>query len=152
MEIRKRLEVGCGVIQEKLEDTVYLDIKRFPGVDIIRDLEKGLPFDDNKFYEIKAHHVLEHVNDLIFVMNEFHRVLKLNGTLDVEVPYGINSRIDPTHVRFFTPQGFDFFIHKDFNSVNSGVLGWFELLDLQLNGPSKDDIRGLRFIFKKVNK
>jgi len=147
-EINKmKLEVGSGPIREKDKDKnmLYLDIKRFPGVDVVRDIEKGLPFENNKFEGIKAHHILEHIKDLIFVMNEFHRVLKPSGILDIEVPTGRNARIDPTHARFFDQHGFNFFFIRDFNSENAGVLGWFNIEKIE--NPSG---LGLRFILRKI--
>jgi len=56
----------------------------------VRDLLRGLPFNDNTFDEIRAHHCLEHIpagEDLIFVMSELCRVLKPGGILDISVPH-----------------------------------------------------------------
>ena len=149
-QVKTRLEIGCGVVEKPEDDVLYLDMKPFPGVHVVRDIERGLPFGDMVFREVKAHHVLEHVHDLIFVMNEIHRVMEVGGILDVEVPYGCNAMIDPTHVRFFDMYGFNFFIHRDFNSVNAGVKGWFEPVSFDRKGPSETDIRGLRFVMRKV--
>ena len=134
----KRLEIGPGIVKEKQEDTTYLDITKWEGIDIVRDIEQGLPFDNEKFDYIQAHHVLEHIKDLIFVMNELHRVLKTGGKLDIIVPSGRNAHIDPTHIRFFIPEGFNFFFVKDFNSYNAGVRGWFKKPDLEILDQSEE--------------
>jgi len=151
MGIKKTILVlGSGNVSKKNSDTLYLDIKKLEGVDIIRDIEKGLPFDDNKFKKIIAHHILEHINDLIFVMNEIHRILQKDGVLEIEVPFGSNALIDPTHKRILDINGFNFFIIKDFNSINTGFTGWFKMEKITALGPDNKEIRGLNFILKKV--
>ena len=149
--MKTKLEIGCGQFKKELkqEDTIYLDIRPFENIDIVRDIEKGLPFADETFEYIKAHHVMEHLKDLIFVMNECWRVLKPGATLDIEVPVGQNAWIDPTHIRGFTVNSFNFFLIKDFNSWNSGVVGYFDVKEILHKGESEDDIRGLQFLLVK---
>lgn len=126
----KTLILGCGPLmigEHRGENETRLDIIKWPEVDIVRDIEKGLPFANKTFDKIIARHVLEHIKDLVFVMMEIHRVLKIGGIIDIEVPYGKNARIDPTHKRFFCEQGLDFFIIRDYNSISTGVTHWFKL-------------------------
>jgi ubiquinone/menaquinone biosynthesis C-methylase UbiE len=77
----------------------------------VADLEKGLPFDDGEIDGVFASHVLEHVHNLLGLMNEIHRVLKPSGALHVLVPnaQSVNALANPTHVRFFNTQTFKFF-------------------------------------------
>lgn len=146
----KALVLGSGPVkpEDKKIGYIYLDIEGWGGVDVIRDIEKGLPFDDNKFDRIEAHNILEHIKDLIFVMNECYRVLKVGGTLDIIVPFGRNATIDPTHVRNFYENDFSFFINCDFNSLCAGVKGWYDLDRAEYLGPSKEDPRVIHFILK----
>jgi len=100
-----RLDVGCG--SNKRHDTGYfvgIDKFSYPGVDIVRDIEKeGMPFCDNCIDFIYTSHCLEHIDNLLFVMDEFWRILKKNGILEIIVPYwntaqGLGS---PDHKRLF---------------------------------------------------
>ena len=49
---------------------------KLPGVDVVCDIEDRLPFKDNTVDGIRVIQVLEHVRDLIFVLEEFWRVCK----------------------------------------------------------------------------
>jgi len=144
------LNVGCGNIkkEDKDKNTIYLDSQNFDNIDIVRDIEKGLPYDDKKFDMIIAHHIIEHVKDLIFVMNEFHRCLKKEGILDIIVPFGICTWIDPTHVRAIDEQGLNFFMIKDFNSTNAGVKGFFKPKIVEYMGVTKNEPKGRALHFK----
>ncbi|HEY8491683.1 MAG TPA: class I SAM-dependent methyltransferase [Dehalococcoidia bacterium] len=100
------LDLGCGA--KKAPGALGLDRFPFPGVDVLADLEEGLPFRDNTFDEVRAVHVLEHVHNVVHLMNELHRVLKPGGVLRALTPYWrhANAIIDPTHVRFFCKRSF----------------------------------------------
>ena len=100
------LDIGCGKL--KTEGAIGLDRVKLNGVDIICDLEKPLPFDDNSFDEINAYHVMEHIVNYIPLIEEIHRILKPDGILKIRVPYYIspNAVENPTHVRFFGYQSF----------------------------------------------
>ena len=74
-----KLNIGCG--KAKLSGWVNIDIE--PGADLVIDVKKGLPFDDNSVDFIYSEHVLEH---LIFeegegVLREFERCLKGGGVV-----------------------------------------------------------------------
>jgi predicted SAM-dependent methyltransferase len=78
------LEIGSGDKKGK-NGWVTVDLH---GSDIIHDLKKGIPLFDNSVDEIYASHVLEHISfkDLIVLLDEIYRVLKLNGKFSVCVP------------------------------------------------------------------
>ena len=123
-----RLNIGCGLA--KLKNYINLDCNPDVQPDVLRNMERGLPFNDNTFDEILCEQTLEHVNDLIFCMNEIHRVLKPGGILKLSVPLlsGMWAYIDPTHKRLFHPRSFDFFMVKDYNSMTAGVTGWYKCI------------------------
>ena len=68
------LDIGCG--PSKTTGAVGIDRYPFDGVDIVRDLMRGLPFDNDSFDVIIAKHVLEHFagDDLMFLIEEMYRV------------------------------------------------------------------------------
>lgn len=107
-----KLNLGCGNKPIKSGGWVNFDIN--PSDPIVRyiDLEKNeLPYKDNTVSTILMSHVLEHIRNLKFVMNECHRVLEPGGRLDIHVPRWPHedSVKDPTHVRFFVPGTFTYF-------------------------------------------
>lgn len=111
------LEIGCGT-KRVVPDSVGLDIYPFPGVDVVRDLRRGLPWSAMYFHGVVAHHVLEHFagEDLVFVVEEMHRVTKPGGILRVVVPDATspNRYRDPTHLtRDWSPDSFDLWANLD---------------------------------------
>lgn len=116
---RQVLDIGCG--RKKLAGAVGLDRHALPGVDVVADLDSGLPFPAESFDAVLANQVLEHVRDLVALVHEVHRVLRPGGVLVAHVPYFRSSwaHIDPTHVRSFTIQSMDYFVdgtdcHRDY--------------------------------------
>ena len=94
------LDIGCG--SAKAAGHIGLDRYAFPGVDVVRDLRRGLPFNDLTFDGVRAHHVLEHFTgeDLLFLVDEVWRVCKPGAKLEITVPDATshNRYRDPTHV------------------------------------------------------
>lgn len=105
-----KLNLGCG--RNIRNGYVNLDKVELDGVDVVHDLNTfPYPFDDNRFDEIYCSHVLEHVDDLIKVVEELHRITKPYGRIKVVAPYFASQGAfnDPTHKKFFTYKTFDYF-------------------------------------------
>lgn len=97
-----KLNLGCGT--DIRQGYVNLDILKREGVDVAHDLNVfPYPFPKNHFDEIYASHLLEHVEDVLKVMEELYRMLKPGGVLIANVPYYSSSGAfqDPTHKHFF---------------------------------------------------
>ncbi len=107
------LDIGCG--KQKVEGSIGLDQVLLPGVNVVANLGQTLPFADNSFDRLYAHHKLEHMPDLLKVLAELHRISCPNASIHVIVPYFtcIGAFGDPTHVRFFTYRTFEHFIDGD---------------------------------------
>ena len=97
-----KLNLGCG--KDIREGYTNLD-KRDWGQDIVRDVLKGLPFDNNKFDEVLASHFLEHIRNgenLYFVFTEIWRVLKNGGLLIVRLPHSESPEaFYPDHLSYW---------------------------------------------------
>lgn len=107
----KKLNLGCGY--DIKEGWINLDIAELEGVDIVHDLTKlPLPFADDEFDYIMCYDIIEHIFEYIPLMKELHRILKKDGILEIKVPHYTYSRAyaDPTHVRYFSMEVFDFFV------------------------------------------
>jgi SAM-dependent methyltransferase len=109
------LDIGCGKNKYKStspDDVVIgLDSRKNTAADIVCDIEKGLPFAESSIDKVVTFHALEHLRDLVGVMEEIWRVSKLGSEVWINVPYWVASgaHSDPTHVRFFTYNTFDYF-------------------------------------------
>lgn len=106
----KKLNLGCGTDVRK--DWINLDIAPLPGVDVVHDLKiLPLPFESGTFDYVLCNDILEHFLDYAPLLAEIHRVLKTGGDVEIKVPHYTYSRAyaDPTHLRFFSVELFEFF-------------------------------------------
>jgi SAM-dependent methyltransferase len=107
---RRILDLGCG--NAKVEGAVGVEITALSGVDVIADLSHfPYPFADNTFDEIHMLDVIEHIPNTIRVMEEIWRMAVPDAHVFIRV-VNWNHRytaMDPTHVRAFTENSFDFF-------------------------------------------
>lgn len=109
--MRRRLQLGCG--KRKRPSAIGVDIYRGSDADMLCDLNHfPYPFADSSFDEIIAEHVLEHLDNLIGVVEELHWVARPGATVHVEVPHlsSVFFYQDPTHRHAFTSRTFDYFV------------------------------------------
>jgi len=99
-EKKIKLHLGCGNI--KKEGYINIDAIKTRATDLIWDVTKKLPFEDNSVERIECYHLLEHLpvclmanikysygqkyEQIIRFLKEWRRVLKPNGKLVIEVP------------------------------------------------------------------
>lgn len=129
--MEKVISIGCGFRHDGL---IGID-KGDYGQKYVRDLRRGLPFDDNSIDHIIADNVLEHIpktetfgeDDFVFIMNECLRVLKKGGTIHILAPTGDNDTFhkDPTHHRGFTVKSLKYMLPED-KWEYGFVKGWKE--------------------------
>jgi len=116
MSTEVKLNIGSG--RKRMNGFTNIDITQFIDgngdkmVDIVMDIEKEcLPFEDNSVSEIVIDNTLEHLDNLLFVLNECHRVLKDGGIFSGNVPVAGTEYDfkDPTHKRHFVKSTFEYF-------------------------------------------
>ena len=108
--MKKILDLGCG--NKKRSGAIGVDFNERTDADIVHNLNSfPYPFDDASFDEIYLDNTLEHLDDVLGVMEEVHRICKPGGMVKVIVPYfrSIWASIDPTHKHFFTVESFAYF-------------------------------------------
>lgn len=106
----ERLHLGCG--NDVLPGWINHDLAELPGVDVVHDLDSyPWPFEDDRFAEIRLHHVLEHLSEPVRAIEELYRITRAGGTVQVRVPYWNSTdwASDPTHKTPFSEHSFDFF-------------------------------------------
>jgi len=105
-----RVDLGCG--DGKPAGFVGIDVKPGPGVDIVFDLEQGIPLPDACADVVRAYHVLEHLSDKERIMSEVWRVLKPGGRFVFEVPStkGEGAFAHPGHKSYWNRSSFLFWV------------------------------------------
>ncbi len=107
----KTLSLGSG-FDERNEDTITLDIAPETNPDVVWNLnEFPYPFEDDSFDQILMYDVIEHIDNIIDVMNECYRIMKKGGLFHITTPHfsSANSYTDPTHQHHLGYYSFDFF-------------------------------------------
>lgn len=92
------VELGCG--PKKKPGSIGVDAIALPGVDVVTDLNRGLPFlPDSSVDRIESVHTFEHLSDIEAVMREVVRVLRPDGECHITVPHFSNPHYysDYTH-------------------------------------------------------
>lgn len=117
-----RLDLGGGTKNTKAPGHINIDISDIEGVDIVWDLNRGLPLakrgytgniliEPNSVEGIRAHQLVEHMTDVIPMMNDCFEVLKPGGILEISTPKAFTDpwAQDPTHKKMFIRRTFDYF-------------------------------------------
>ena len=89
-----------------------MDLVADTNPDVVHDLDQTpWPFPDGRFEEVWAYDVLEHLDDLIAVLEEVHRICRPGAVLKATVPHFScsNAFTDPTHRHYFGRFSFDYF-------------------------------------------
>jgi SAM-dependent methyltransferase len=113
-----RVDLGCG----KKKQPGFVGIDRFAllGVDIVADMNKGLPLADNSVDYLVASHSLEHIDDLLLTMQEIYRVCKHKALVCVVAPYYHTSAnmANPFHTQVFNEHTPRFFTTSNWTPLN----------------------------------
>lgn len=117
MDFPRKINLGSG--KDFRKDCLNIDIEARWNPDIIWDLSLpilegdfhifetkrfgNVKFEKSIFDEIIAYDVLEHVGNLTICMRSCLDLLRLDGFIDIVVPYDLSLGAwqDPTHVRAF---------------------------------------------------
>ena len=125
------LDVGCG--PSKYPGSIGVDVNPQTAADVICDLDRGhLPFRENAFDEVRAVHLIEHVDNVIATMEELHRVARPGGTIFLVTPHytDISSYTDPTHRRHLSTESFHYF----YPGGKHGSESWYTQTRLRESG------------------
>lgn len=124
------LDLGCG--KKKRKGHIGLDMTFASDADVISDIREGIPLGDNTCDQIVCDNILEHIPDLIGIMNELWRISTQHAKLKIIVPYytSLPAFHDPTHVRFFCETSFSFFNQS--KPYDYGFKGKFDIQNISL--------------------
>ena len=146
-----KINLGCG--EKYLKGFINSDINKAVRADKYFDLNKfPYLFRKNQADYILMDNVLEHLDDIIAVMKEVHRILKPNGIVEIIVPYFKSDGAfhDPTHKHYFSENSLDYF--SDQGDYNYYTTFKFKILQKELAAKNSTKLSKLRYIipFKRI--
>ena len=106
----KTLDIGCG--KNKTRDSIGIDFCDNADADAKHDLNIfPYPFKDNEFDKIIMKNVIEHLDNVVHVMEEVHRIGKSGAEVIITTPHFscLYSWQDPTHKHHLALDSFDYF-------------------------------------------
>jgi SAM-dependent methyltransferase len=109
-----RIDLGSG--PRPRPGFYALDQVQFDGIDIVADLNQPLDLlPDDCAEHVFSSHALEHVEKLLPLLAEIHRITRGGGLIEIVVPHFSNPYYysDPTHVRFFGLYTMSYFVDMD---------------------------------------
>ncbi len=116
LEQGKPLRIDLGSGPKPRAGFYGLDQLEMEGVDIVADLNEPLDLlPDNCAEHVFSSHALEHVDKLLPLLAEIHRITRHNGYVEIIAPHFSNPYYysDPTHVRFFGLYTMSYFVDID---------------------------------------
>ena len=113
------LNIGAG--QHDKTGTISID----PAYDTedathLKALGEDLPYPDNNVDMVVCGAVLEHVQSPAKIVKEIHRVLKVGGTMYVDIPFLYPFHKAPSDNNRLTQEGLDY-LCRDFVKIESGM-------------------------------
>jgi SAM-dependent methyltransferase len=124
---RKVLDIGCG--QSKFRGAIGIDFADAAQADVRHDLNRfPYPLADGAFDAILMRNVIEHLADVVKLMEEVHRVGRDGADVIVTTPHfsSVYSYQDPTHVRHLAYDSLEYFTegtrHSNFYSSRRFVM------------------------------
>ncbi|NMF56988.1 glycosyltransferase family protein [Pseudanabaena yagii] len=148
------IDLGCGIW--KPEGFIGVDIYASPNIDVVANLNRRFPFSDNSADIIRAHDVIEHLDNKIHTMNEIWRISKPNALIDIRVPStdGRGAFQDPTHVSFWNLNSFLYYCieYPEYLKLchSYGFQGKFSIVSLEQQ--SENNVVHVHAVLKAIKK
>lgn len=105
-----KLDLGCG--EWPKEGFIGIDNSEINPINlhkfkpnILHDLNRGIPFKDNEVEEVYCSHLLEHVKNPYFILDEIYRVCKNRAGVVIIVP--LLEIFNPYHKTMFFSDWFE---------------------------------------------
>jgi hypothetical protein len=114
LDERTILHLGSG--RKGHPDAVNVDLVASTNPDVVHNLDRRpWPFLDNRFREVWAYDVIEHLDDVVATMEEIHRVCAPGARVRITVPHFscANAFTDVTHRHFFSQASFHYFTREN---------------------------------------
>lgn len=123
LETPALLKLNLGAGKSRIEGYLSVDSIPFEGLDVVTDLRKQWPWEDNTVSNIQMSHVLEHFtgDERVHIVNEMYRVLSPGGQAYIIVPHWASQRAygDFTHQWPPVSEFFFNYLWKEWRAANA---------------------------------
>jgi SAM-dependent methyltransferase len=110
--LAKNTVLNLGAGEKRRSDAVNVDLVSDTNPELVWDLNHlPWPLPDHHFREVLANDVLEHLDNIVEVMEEIHRVCVPGAIVRITLPHYscANAFRDPTHRHYFSWFSFHYF-------------------------------------------
>jgi len=148
-EETKAYNLGCG--NQVFNGVIGIDGRDRVGADIIHDLDNiPWPIKDSSADVIFMFQTLEHLDNVVKIMEEIWRISKNKGRIIIETPYFRHEGAfqDPTHKHFFTSATMQYFCVNEKREESPYSKVKFRQVDFWYGWPAKSKNPIIR-LFKK---
>ena len=142
----KPLHIDLGSGPRPRPGFYALDQFELDGIDIVANLNEPLDMlPDNCADHVFSSHALEHVDKLLPLLAEIHRIARPGGLIEIVVPHFSNPYYysDPTHVRFFGLYTMYYFMDEDKQPDTHKVPSFYS--------PARFEMESVRISFYRFN-
>lgn len=136
-----KINLGCG--NDYMDGYINVDRNNSVKCDLVLDFEKGkFPWKKESVEKIVAKMVVEHIWEIDKFMNECWRVLEIGGYMYITTPTAgtIAYWKDPTHVKGFVEQTFNYFAHWNTNPADERQTWRIASIQTNLKGDENEFI------------
>lgn len=164
---KRILDLGCGERKKDVSGAIVVGIDKMslPGVDVVHNLNQfPYPFSDDYFDEVIADDVIEHLDNVVKVMEELWRIAKHGALIRISVPHfsSDNYFTDITHKHPFSSRSFDFFdpintkkTHRFYTitkfHIKKKIIGFSEILPSgRKHFPNLHRLLGIQYLVNKL--
>jgi len=125
------VDLGCGT--RKKNGYIGVDGANLTNVDIICNLEEGLPFDDNSIDGIYSNFLFEHIPNTVFLFKELYRVCKNDAIIEFRVPsyQSVTQYKDPAHSAIITAETTRYFSEENWYGSDYNINTNFKMLKVE---------------------
>jgi SAM-dependent methyltransferase len=126
------LHLGCG--KKKLPEAFGVDKGLDTSADLCWDLDQiPWPLPSSHFHRVHMISVLEHLEDIVSIMEEVFRICQPNADIYILSPFASSDFLwtDPTHKRGFTSRSFKYFADEFAKNHFSYSEARFNVLDVE---------------------
>lgn len=122
----KLLDLGAGPQQFKeltsSFSTTAVDKDPYPGINVVADITRPLPFEDESFDVVLLSHTLEHISEPQKLLDECRRVLVGGGLILIAVPFMVLEHQGPYDFYRYTQHGLKYLL-RNFEDIHIEQLG-----------------------------